>query len=63
MGTPIGALTSAFTVPKSSVSLRTTSKVKFPSTPGISLSIGTIMVPCSSVVLYSGPILKGLNKR
>ena len=58
---PIGALTKAFTVPYSSLSLKTTSIIKFPSTPGMPSSIGTIIVPFSSVLLNSLPICKGLN--
>ena len=61
IGIPTGALTIAFTVPKSSLSLRTTSKVKFPSTPGIPSSISTRIVPFSSVLLKSSPIFKGIN--
>jgi len=63
IGFPIGALTIAFTVPYSSLSLRITSKVKFPFTPGSPSSIETRMVPSSSVTLNSSPINKGLNSR
>ena len=55
IGSPMGASTIAFTVPKSSLSFRTTSKVKFPSIPGIPSSIGTRIVPFSSVITNSSP--------
>ena len=55
--------TFAIRVPKSSLSFRTTSKVKLPSTPGIPSKIGTDIFPSSSVSLNSSPIKRGLNNR